>query len=228
VLGAAALAGVATGARRSGLGGTGARAADGWYAITSDDGKPVANLRLPVELFSQVDELPGLIRVGPDTPDVTIVEFYDYNCPFCRRAAADLADLAAADPDLRLALVNNPVLSPQSQDAAEVELAVLRLQGPRIAYEFHKRLFQLRGRIDADKALAVAGELGITAELARETAASAAVADALDRQLRLAASMGFSATPAFLIAGAGVLGYPGAKSMARIIAAVRRCDAIAC
>jgi protein-disulfide isomerase len=50
----------------------------------------------------------------------------------------------------------------------------------------------------------------------------------LSTQMRLAASLGFTATPSFLIAGAGVLGYPGPKALGRILDAVRRCDRIAC
>ena len=64
-----------------------AQGVDRWFPIKGDDGKPVANLRLPVELTSEVDELKGLIRIGAKQPDVTVVEFYDYNCPFCRKAA---------------------------------------------------------------------------------------------------------------------------------------------
>ena len=97
---------------------------EGWYPITSDAGQPVPNLRLPVELTSEVDELPGLIRVGSAGADVTIVEFYDYNCPYCRKAAVDLEALLGSDKGVRLGLVNNPVLSPHSKDAALIELSV--------------------------------------------------------------------------------------------------------
>ena len=203
-------------------------AEEGWYKISSDDGNPVQNLRLPVELFSEVDELPGLFRVGSETADVTIVEFYDYNCPFCRKAAKDLEALVAADNGLRLALVNNPVLSPDSKEAARIELAVLKLRGPKLAYEFHKRLYRVPGKIGGEKAVAVALELGISRNEIARIAAGGDVEKALERQLGLAASLGFAATPSFLIAGAGVLGYPGPKSLARIVTSVRRCDAIAC
>ena len=201
---------------------------DGWFPITSDEGKPVANLRLPVELFSEVDELPGLIRLGSGTPEVTLVEFYDYNCPYCRRAASDLEALLAADHGLQLGLVNNPILSPGSKNAARIELAVLELRGPTLAYQFHKQLYRRPGRIDGTRATAVAAEIGLDAKKVAQVGNGPEVASTLHRQLDLAASLGFAATPSFLIAGAGVLGYPGTKSLARIIASVRSCDAIAC
>jgi protein-disulfide isomerase len=201
---------------------------DGWYAVTSDDGKPVANLRLPVEIYAEVEELPGLIRIGPAAADVTVVEFYDYNCPFCRKAAPDLEALIGADPNLRLGLVNNPVLSPQSREAARIELAVLRHAGAKAAYDFHKRLYAMPGRIDGAKALAAAAEIGLKPDEVARTAATPEIAQMLERQMGVAASLGFSATPSFLIAGAGVLGYPGPRALARIVASVRRCDQIAC
>lgn len=212
----------------TGIGQARAETGAGWYAIRSDEGTPVQNLRLPVELFSEVDELPGLIRVGSEAADVTFVEFYDYNCPFCRKAAKDLEVLISADKGLRLGLVNNPILSPQSKDAARIELAVLKLHGSALAYDFHRRLYRVPGKIDGEKTLAVAVELGSTRDEITRVAGGADIGEALEWQLRLAASLGFAATPSFLIAGAGVLGYPGPKSLARIVASVRQCDEIAC
>lgn len=212
----------------SGIGQAGAQTGEGWYAVTSDEGQPVQNMRLPVELFSEVDELPGLIRLGSEAPDVIMVEFYDYNCPFCRKAAKDIEALLDADKGLRLGLVNNPVLSPQSKEAARIELALLKLRGSNLAYDFHKRLYRVPGKIDGEKAVAVAVELGSTRDEITRVAAGNDIGEAVERQLRLAASLGFAATPSFLIAGAGVLGYPGPKSLARIVASVRKCDAIAC
>lgn len=202
--------------------------AEGWYEVSSDEGKPVQNLRLPVELFSEVEELPGFIRIGAETADVTIVEFYDYNCPYCRKAAKDLEALLGADKGLRLGLVNNPILSSESRAAARIELAVLKLRGADLAYNFHKRLYGVPGKIDGEKALAVVGELGSNRDEIARVAAGSDVGSALERQLDLAASLGFAATPSFLIAGAGVLGYPGPKSLARIVGSVRKCDEIAC
>lgn len=218
---------VASAALAAGIGGAGAQA-EGWYPIKSDGGKPIANLRLPVELTREVDELRGLIRVGSSTPDVTLIEFFDYNCPFCRKAAKELETMVGADKGLRLGLVNNPILSPQSEEAAKIELAVTKLRGPSLAYEFHKRLFRVPGKIDRQKATTVALEIGMDRDEIERNAAAADVAEALQRQLGLAASLGFAATPSFLVAGAGVLGYPGPKSLAGIVASVRQCEAVAC
>ena len=171
-----------------------AQGVDRWFPIKGDDGKPVANLRLPVELTSEVDELKGLIRIGAKQPDVTVVEFYDYNCPFCRKAAPELENAIRMDKGLQLGLVNNPILSAGSKEAAKHELAILKLAGSEMARRFHLQLFEVAGRVDAAKALTVARELGFNPEAVSQEVKAPDVNEALDHQLRLAASMGLAAT----------------------------------
>ena len=224
---AAALAARPAPALAQGFGQGTSQEVEQWYPLLSDEGEPVANLRLPVELFSEVEDLPGLIRAGAAAADVTVVEFFDYNCPFCRKAAGDLDALLETDGELRLGLVNNPILSPASKEAAAVEYAVLS-QRPEAAYDFFRALFRARGTIGRERALAAAADLGLDRAAVAREADAGGTAEALERQLKLAASMGFSATPSFVISGTGILGYPGPKSLAAIIASVRRCDTVAC
>ena len=70
-----------------------AQSTDQWFAVTGDDGKPVPNMRLPVEVASEIDELEGAIWVGSPSREITVVEFFDYNCPYCRNAMPDLHGL---------------------------------------------------------------------------------------------------------------------------------------
>jgi protein-disulfide isomerase len=199
-----------------------------WFPLQGDDGKPVANLRLPVELTSEVEELAGAIWVGSDHRFLTLVEFYDYNCPFCRAAVKDIHAVMQAEPELRLGLVNNAILSPKSVEAAKVELALSRLGRPEAVYDFHRRLFERRGTIDGAKAMEVADELGAPRAEVEKLAAGPDVQAMLSAQMSLAASLGMSATPSFLAAGAGILGYPGPKTLKRVVDSVRRCDQIVC
>lgn len=201
----------------------------GWYRLRGDDGNPFPNLRIPNELASQVERLPGLIRAGSDTPDVTVYAFTDYNCPWCRKAAADLEALVASDADLRLGLVNNPVLSAASKDAAKVELAVIKNYGRKDAYRLHMAALKLTGQVNAERALDAAAALGLDrAVLAEAAKTDAELGEALDRQMKLADSMTFSVTPSFLIGSAGVPGYPGPKALAGMVSAMRKCELIAC
>jgi protein-disulfide isomerase len=113
-------------------------------------------------------------------------------------------------------------------EAAKVELALSRLGRPASVYRFHRRLFERRGTIDGARALEVADELGAPRAKVEELAASAEVNGMLAEQMRLAASLGFAATPSFLISNTGVLGYPGPKALKRVVDAVRRCDRVSC
>jgi protein-disulfide isomerase len=209
-------------------GGRRAAAQESWYPVQGDDGKPVANMRLPVELTQDLDHLPGIIWIGASSRANTLVELYDYNCPYCRRAAQDLPALLKDVPDLRLGLLNNPILSPQSAAAAKVELALLKTRGPAAAYDFHRRLFQRRGLIDGSKALEVAEAVGVARTSLEAEADGPLVEAALKAQMRLARSLGASATPSYVVAGAGVFGYPGPKALRLLLAASQECGAIAC
>ncbi|MDB5557992.1 MAG: dsbG, partial [Enterovirga sp.] len=109
-------------------------AANQWFAVTSDDGKPVANLRVPVELAEEIEDLQGAVWGGPANAAIKLVEFFDYNCPWCRSAYDQVNVLLRDNRDLRIGLVNNPILSPMSAQAAKVELALLKLKGAAVAH----------------------------------------------------------------------------------------------
>ena len=204
-------------------------AAQGWYDLTGDDGKPVQNQRLPVELVADIARLPGLIRTSAGTPDIAIVEFTDFNCPFCRRSAVDMPRLAAANRDVGIAYVNNPILSQGSREAALIELAVLKLLGPMTAASFHQRMFSSPGKADRTKALAAARAIKLDPGAITEIAAPDPELDAaLAMQMQLAERLSLGATPSFVVGTTGILGYPGAKAMQRVIDNLRRCDEIVC
>src|SRR5882757_2322291 len=75
------------------------------FPIKDDDGDPMSNYSVGAEQMAQVARLPGLIDVGGSKSDVTLYQFYDLNCPFCREAAADVDTLIRSDPALRLMFV---------------------------------------------------------------------------------------------------------------------------
>lgn len=199
-----------------------------WFSLRADDGKPVENIRLPVELRAQVEHLRGVLWLGARTPEVRLVEFFDYNCPYCRAAVADIDALLQAAPGLQVGLVNNPVIAPISAQAAKTGLAVLALHGQATAYRFYRDLFAARGSKDGAAAMAAAERLGLERARLAEVADGEIVQAALAAQMRLAADLMLPATPAFIIGTAGILGYPGPKSLAGMIAAVERCGEVVC
>jgi protein-disulfide isomerase len=196
------------------------------FDLIGDDGKRVANYRLPSEL--SLTGLPGITWVGSASPDVTLVEFFDYNCPYCRKAVPDLDALAAKDGNFRLGIVNNAIIGLGSVQSAKVQQGVLKLYGPQRAYDFHKAMFAHRGGNDGPVALQIAQSIGLDRASIEAAADSETISSVLKRQVKLASDLGFYATPSFMLNGVGILGYPGPQSTGRMIAAVRKCDKLAC
>lgn len=205
-----------------------AQAEGQWHAITGDDGRPVPNTRLPGELTSEIAGLRGVTWIGAREAGVTLHEFYDYNCPWCRKAAHDIAALVAATPDLRVGLVHNPILSPRSAQAAKVHLAVQRRAGSAAGYALYARLLGAPGAIDGPRALDAAQALGHPRAAIEAEADSPEIGEALATQMRLSANLGLAATPSYVVGTTGVLGHPGGRALARMVAAVAACDAITC
>ncbi len=197
-------------------------------ALLAPRGATAEVLRLPVELVSEILALPGRITLGNVRGDVTLIEFFDYNCPFCKRSAADIRPLVGAEPGLRYVLVNYAILSEASIEASRVALgaSMQRTKGGYLA--LHEALFRLRGRVDAVRALAAAVELGAERERLIRDADSDRVTDALTKATRLGENLGLAATPAFVAGREGVVGYVDLPSKRRAIANLRRCEAVAC
>jgi protein-disulfide isomerase len=177
---------------------------------------------VPIELFEEARALDAAVPVGNARGDATLIEFFDYNCPYCRRSAQDLPALLAADPDLDYVLVNFAVLGPASVQATRVALAYAQLYGPQRYLAFHLGLFAARGRVDGAAALDLAERLGGDRKRLTATADSARTTDRMKDALRVGSSLGLSATPAFVI---GPEAYVGALGLERKRALVARARA---
>lgn len=198
------------------------------FKVDNDEGRPVANMRLPGEIVGEIPGLRGVTYVGPADAETTLYEFFDYNCPYCRKAAADMVSLSESDPALRIGLINNPILSVQSAQAAKVALAIQRKLGSAAAWNLYRTLLTKPGRIDGPATLQAASRLGVPQAEVEAIADSEEVRLALKAQMRMAADLGLSATPSYVLGNTGLLGHPGPKALARMIVATRRCDRIAC
>jgi protein-disulfide isomerase len=196
------------------------------FPLRADDGSPVVNSRLPAGL--DPTKLPGIVWKGPADAKVSLIEYFDYNCGYCREAVGDLDALVASEPAMRLGLVDYAVLSPESAQAAKIHQAVLALAGPDAAYDFHVRLFKRRGHANGAAAMAVARELGLDAAKVEETANGPAITEALVKQARVAQQLQLEATPSFVVAGAAILGWPGPRSLKRVVAEAKKCGAVVC
>jgi protein-disulfide isomerase len=177
--------------------------------------------RVPIELVEEALELEAAIRVGNARGDVTLIEFFDYNCPWCRRSAADLPALFAAEPDLTHVLVNFAVLGAPSVGATKVALGFFDLYGPQRYLRLHQRLFALRGAIDGARALKEAAELGANSRSLVAAADSRKVVDWMTEALRVGNSLGLAATPSFVIGPQAFQGYLSLAHKRALIAKAR-------
>jgi protein-disulfide isomerase len=150
-------------------------------------------------------------EAGNPKGDVTIVEFTDYNCGFCRASLPDVQRLLKSDGNIRLVYRELPILSQSSRDAALWALAAAR-QGKHKA--FHDALFA-GGRADAANIAAAARKAGLDMAAARTFAASPQANQEIERNLALMQQIGFNGTPTFIIGDQileGALGYDALKT----------------
>jgi protein-disulfide isomerase len=198
------------------------------FRIAGPDGSPVANHRITPEQAAAAGKLPGAVTVGNPQGDVTLVKFYDLNCPYCRRASADVDALIKSDGKLKVVLVPFPVLGIPSIQAGRVELAVRKLASPQTFYAFHRRIYEGRGVIDGDRALSVARELKIDQEKILAVANDDSITETMKAHVRLGNALNLAATPSYVIGNVAIVGHPGAKSLRAVIGAMRKCGQVAC
>ena len=171
---------------------------------------------------------PRNIVVGNPQGDVTLVEFFDYNCGYCKRAAADLREMIKADPKLRVVLRDFPVLGPESVEASLVAIAAKnQIKGDKY-WDFHQKLLDGRGRVGKERALAVAKEFGADTARLEKDMQSADVRAALEETMRIADALKLQGTPAFVVGDEIIFGAVGEAPLKTAIASVRKCGKAAC
>jgi protein-disulfide isomerase len=201
---------------------------DGQFPIKADDSTVIANHGVAAELESQIDKLPGVIVVGNPHGKVTLAEFYDLNCPYCRTASADIAALVRANPELRLVLVPFPVLGIASIQGTRVELAVARLVPAQKFFDYHHKLYASRGMIDGNRALEAAKTIGLDVAKVTKIANEESIGGVMIAHVRLGNALAIQATPGFVIKGVAILGYPGRDALQNVIQSAQRCGSAVC
>src|SRR5436853_3532126 len=171
---------------------------------------------------------PRGVVLGNKDGDVTFVEFFDYNCGYCKRAMTDMLDLMKADPKLKVVLKEFPVLSQASVEAAQVGVAV-RMQDPtgKKYLDFHQKLLTGRGAADKARAMAVAKEVGLDMTKLEKDLSSAEVRNTLEENFKLAESMGMNGTPSYVIGKQVVIGAVGVENLKEKIG-IARCGKATC
>ena len=165
--------------------------------------------------------------VGNPDGEVTLVEFFDYNCGYCKRAHADMKRLLEEDPNLKIILKEFPVLGEGSVEAAHVSAAV-NIAAPDRYIEFHDALLLGPGRINGDRALAVAEEIGLDMDKIRDLVPSDEVAAVIAANYALADKLSLTGTPSYVTAKEVVIGAVGFETLKEKIEDARGCTSASC
>lgn len=173
-------------------------------------------------------ESPKSAVAGNPQGDVTLVEFFDYNCGFCKRSLTDLQELIKLDPKLKVVLKDFPVLGADSVEASRVAVAVKnQLKGDKY-WNFHVALMSTRGRVNGAKALEVAKEHGANVDQARRDMESADTRSVIEDTVVLGDRLGLTGTPAFVLGDEIIFGAVGVEQIKTRIDSVRKCGKTNC
>ncbi len=162
-------------------------------------------------LAAKADEIfrdPASPVGGNAQGNVTMAEFFDYNCPYCRQVAPIMAQAAAEDPQLRIVYKEFPILGPDSVFAAKAALAA-HMQGKYA--EFHKALYDAKTRVNETIVLRIAGQVGLDVSRLKTDMQLPNIQAAIDRNVALAQALKINGTPGFVV---GDQIFPGATDLA--------------
>ncbi len=168
-----------------------------------------------------IERDPNAPVLGNPEGDVTMVEFFDYNCPYCRRAAPDVHALIAQDPELRVVFREWPILGEDSVVAARASLAAEMQDG----YEaFHFALMEISGRVDDAAIEAAAEAAGLDMDRLRADMEAPEVDAHIAASMELAQALGITGTPAFVIGDQVVPGAVPGEELAALVEEARAAE----
>jgi protein-disulfide isomerase len=176
------------------------------------------------ELFSSKNQA----NVGNPEGSATLVEFFDYNCHYCKGALPDITRLMKDDPNLHLVLKDFPVLGPGSVEAAKVATAARnQLPGDKF-WSFHTKLLSMHGPIGKNEALSVARDLGLDMDKLNKDMANPEVEAGLREVLQMADSLQINGTPSFVVGQEVVVGAVGYDELRGKVDSVHKCGHSVC
>ena len=151
---------------------------------------------------------PHQVVLGNPNGKIEMVEFFDYNCAFCKHALPDMVKLLDTNHDIKFVLKEFPVLGEGSVEAARVAVAA-RMQDPTKYMQFHQKLLGGRGTADKARALAVAKEVGFDMARIQRDMASEEVNTTIAEDMKLADALGVNGTPSYVVGDELVVGAVG-------------------
>jgi protein-disulfide isomerase len=170
------------------------------------------------QIFDSPDDWAGANLSG----DITVVEFVDYRCGYCRKAHDEVAKLVAADGNIRLVLKEFPILGEDSLTSSRFAIAVRRLAGDDAYKRAHDALIALKGPVNAAALASLAAELGLDMAKIAVEMESPAVGDIIRANHELASELEINGTPTFVIKETMVRGYVPLEGMRQIVEGQRK------
>ncbi len=153
------------------------------------------------EIYRQPDASIG----GNPDGDIAVVEFFDYNCGYCKRGLLDIVKLIESDPKVRVVFKELPILSKGSEEASRIALAA-RKQGKY--WELHRAMLSSKGQLNEASTLQIAEKLGLDVAKLKADMASPEVKAEIEKSEALAKKMGVNGTPHFLVGDRAIAGAP--------------------
>jgi len=150
--------------------------------------------------------------IGNPKGDVTLVEFVDYNCGYCKQSLPNIMKLVKNDENLRIIIKDYPVIAPTSAIAAQAALTVHTLM-PEKYFDYHAALFRMGGRFNKERLASVAVAMGIDKDTFLEKLDSKDIESKVDANRKLAQELRVRGVPYFIIGGKT---FPGAVSYTRL------------
>lgn len=174
---------------------------------------------MPEELRKAIERDPTSPVLGNPDGNVTLTEFFDYNCSYCRKMFGLIPKLIASDPQLRIVYREWPVFGEGSEFAARASLASLK-QGKY--WSFHSSMLGMEGRAVEATVMRTARDVGLDIEKLRADMEAPNVAEHIQTSFQLADHMGLLGTPTFIAGDEGVFGEMSLKELQELVARARK------
>ncbi|OHC75339.1 MAG: hypothetical protein A3G18_03930 [Rhodospirillales bacterium RIFCSPLOWO2_12_FULL_58_28] len=183
-----------------------------------DSERAKANLS---SIRGELENDPSSPVAGNPKGDITIVEFFDYRCGFCKKALPTVLELLKADGNIRYVLREYPILGEESRIAAQAALAAWGIDKEKYM-SFHAALMSSKGSLGESRIFTIAAESGVDVAKLRVAMKDASIEKMLKRNYELAETLGISGTPAFIIGNNVSPGFMSLEAMQKAVAEARK------
>lgn len=157
---------------------------------------------------------------GNPQGDVTLVQFFDYRCGYCKKVVPSIQELLKTDKNIRLVFKEFPILGPDSVTASRAALAAWKIS-PDKYFPFHLALMEMRGEMSEARVLETAKKVGIDVDKLKTAMADSSIKSAIERNIDLARTLQINGTPAFIIGGQLVPGAVDLATLREMVATAR-------